>query len=117
MIFEKATPGFLEHLSDKLASKLIVFSATRAAKRGDRHEVNHMLAALIVGNTGKADFCQGCASSNLDYGHSPHLSHESCILMGMDHRNLQSMVKALVAGELTRPDGTPLPRWRHNPRT
>lgn len=117
MVYEKATPGFLERLSGKLAAKLIVFSATRAMKRGDRHEVNHMLAAVIIGNTGKADFCKECATSNLDAEHSPHLAHETCILAGMDRTAMKTMIEALTAGELTRKDGSIIPRWYADPQT
>lgn len=44
-------PRRLELLAGKLSAKLIVFPATRAAKRGDTHELNHLVTAVATGNT------------------------------------------------------------------
>jgi hypothetical protein len=52
-IMSPRAPGRLELLAGKISAKLIVFAATRAAKRGDTHELNHLVAAITAGNKGR----------------------------------------------------------------
>lgn len=83
-------PGQLELLAGKMTAKLIVFCATQAAKRKDWHLVNHLVAAIAAGNTGKA----GCA---LD-----------CALHDLTGRQVQTLVRSLTRGDFNTPAGEPI---------
>lgn len=87
-----AAPGRLEKLAGKAAAKLIVFCATRAALRKDWHLVNHLLAALAAGNTGKTGCGNDCAFHDLT-GHQ-----------------VRTLVDALTNGDFNTPAGEPITR-------
>jgi hypothetical protein len=73
-------PGRLELIAGKLSAKLIVFAATRAAKRGDVHELNHLVAAVAAGNTGR----KGCPPT--------------CSFRHLGHREIKAAIKNLASG-------------------
>lgn len=83
-------PGHLENVAGKLAAKLIVFCATRAAKRKDWHLVNHLLAAVAAGNTGKT----GCGSDCAFHDLTPH--------------QVKTLVHSLTRGDFNTPAGEPI---------
>lgn len=83
-------PGTLEALAAKIASKLLVFAATRAAGRGDWHEVNHTLAALTAGNTGKF----GCPAH--------------CVFHDLTGSQVRTLVRTLKRGKFNTKAGEPI---------
>lgn len=85
-----AAPGCMEKLAGKAAAKLIVFCATRAAHRKDWHLVNHLLAALAAGNTGKT----GCGND--------------CAFHDLTAHQVQILVHSLTRGDFNTPAGEPI---------
>lgn len=83
-------PGFLELTAAKWAAKLITFAATRAADRGDWHEVNHSLAALTAGNTG------------------PHGCPAHCVFHDLTGSQVRTLVQTLKRGNFNTKAGDPI---------
>lgn len=85
-------PGRLERLASQVAAKLLIFCATRAAKRSDWHLVNHILAAVAAGNTGR----NGCMST--------------CAFHDLTGHQVSALVKSLTNGDFNTPAGEPIQR-------
>jgi hypothetical protein len=84
----RETPGFLEQLASQVAGRLIVFCARRSNARGDLHEFNHSLAAVLAGNT------EECTAR--------------CAFLDLTADQVKALLKALAAGRLSTPTGEPL---------
>jgi hypothetical protein len=82
----------MERLASRIAAKLLIFCATSAAKRKDWHLVNHVLAAVAAGNTGRT----GCTSD--------------CALHDLTGHQVRTLVKALTNGDFNTPAGEPIQR-------
>lgn len=83
-------PGRVEKLASRAAAKLLVFCATRAAKRGDFHLVNHILASVAAGNTGR----NGCGPD--------------CAFHDLTGQQVRGLVHSLTAGDFNTPAGEPI---------
>lgn len=53
-------PGMIERACGRIAGRLLVIAGRRAIARGDRHEFDHIRAAIELGNTAGTSHDHGC---------------------------------------------------------
>lgn len=92
-------PGFIEQKLARLAGKLLVTVARRAAKRKDFHTLNHLLAGVTAINTGKDRLCRTCRDKGFLYDHNQHEAHEYCAFTELTGGQIRVLVASLKAGQ------------------